>query len=106
MNLQGESKCSFCERKLESVEFGKGEQAVEHFRPKGNIKPWKLPAGLTAAGVALATPPAQKSGYFLLSYDLFHYSAACHPCNSALKREYFPVAKAHTLDGDCPEKHS
>ena len=104
MKLQGGAKCAFCERKLESVDFGKGEQAVEHFRPKGNIRPWKLPAPLTAAGVALAKTPLEKGGYFLLAYDLFNYSAACNPCNSVLKRDYFPVAKAHTLNGDCPEK--
>lgn len=104
MKLQGGAKCAFCERKLESVDFGKGEQAVEHFRPKGNIKPWKLPASLTAAGVALAKTPDKKCGYFLLAYDLFNYSASCIPCNSVLKRDYFPVAKAHTLDGDRPEK--
>lgn len=43
MRLQGESKCAYCERKLESEYYGKGEQDVEHFRPKKNVRPWKLP---------------------------------------------------------------
>jgi len=40
MDLQGESKCAYCERKLEAVAHGKAEQDVEHFRPKGNVKAW------------------------------------------------------------------
>lgn len=103
MTLQGASKCAFCERKLESVKYGKGEQAVEHFRPKGSIKPWKLPASLAAEGVNLAPPPPAKGGYYLLAYDIFNYSAACGPCNSVLKRDYFPVAAQHTLHGAQPE---
>lgn len=100
MKLQGQSKCAFCERKLESVDYGKGEQAVEHFRPKGNIKAWKPPAGL---GVKVTPAPASKGGYYLLPYDLFNYSAACNPCNSALKRDYFPIAGAYRRSGSTPE---
>lgn len=101
MKLQGQSKCAFCERKLESVDYGKGEQAVEHFRPKGNIKAWKPPAAL---GVKLTRVPATKGGYYLLPYDLFNYSAACNPCNSALKRDYFPIAGTYRRSGSTPEE--
>jgi len=103
MKLQGGSKCAFCERKLESVEYGKGEQAVEHFRPKGNIAVWKLPAALAAEGVTVTPPPSKQGGYYQLAYDLFNYSAACNPCNSALKRDFFPVAGKHQLSGSSPE---
>jgi hypothetical protein len=103
MRLQGGSKCAFCERKLESEEFGKGEFAVEHFRPKANVKAWPLPDSLGAQGVSLAEPPSGKGGYYLLAFDIFNYSAACIPCNSALKRDYFPVAAAHNLSGGRPE---
>ena len=40
MSLQGDSKCVFCERKLESVKHGLIEQDVEHFRPKKKVKKW------------------------------------------------------------------
>jgi len=103
MKLQGGSKCVFCERKLEAVEYGKGEQAVEHFLPKGNIAAWRLPAALAAEGAQLTQPPSKQGGYYLLAYDVFNYSAACNPCNSALKRDYFPVAGKHHLRGGRPE---
>jgi hypothetical protein len=106
MRLQGRSKCAFCERKLESVDFGKGEQAVEHFRPKRTIKSWNLPTWLANMGVMVAPSPAGGGGYYLLAYDVFNYSAACNPCNSALKRDYFPVGRAHKLNGTRPEKLS
>ncbi len=102
MTLQGASKCAFCERKLESLEYGLGEQAVEHFRPKGRISAWPLPPELTASGVAVTKPA--KGGYHLLAYDLFNYSAACNPCNSGLKRDYFPVAGNHRTSGRRPEE--
>jgi hypothetical protein len=103
MKLQGDSKCAFCERKLESVDLGKGEQAVEHFRPKRKLSSWRLPARLKKMGITLAVPPTRKDGYYLLAYDLFNYSAACIPCNSALKRDYFPISGTHELAGATPE---
>lgn len=68
MLLQGECKCAYCERKLESTEFGKIEQDVEHFRPKGNIKQWRLPKSLTELGIKATAVPDEKRGYFLLPY--------------------------------------
>lgn len=104
MALQGESKCAFCERKLESVEHGKGEQDVEHFRPKKRTLPWPLPASLHAAGVTPTALPTGSAGYHLLPYDLFNYTAACKPCNSSLKRDYFPIAGTPAHGGDSPEQ--
>lgn len=103
MRLQGGSKCAFCERKLESVTHGKGEQDVEHFRPKGRVTHWRLSAKLRAAGVTLTPLPATAPGYHLLPYDLFNYTAACKPCNSTLKADRFPIAGPHDFGGDHPE---
>ena len=100
MELQGGSKCAYCERKLEAVDLGKAEQDVEHFRPKASVKAWRRPKGLD--GVAIAGAPPEGLGYFLLSYHLFNYCAACKPCNSALKKDYFPIAGRHVLDAADP----
>jgi hypothetical protein len=50
MRLQGDCKCAYCERKLESIDFGKIEQDVEHFRPKGSVRAWKLPKAFKDQG--------------------------------------------------------
>ena len=55
MNVQGNSKCAYCERKLESVTYGKAEQDVEHFRPKGNVRAWKIPKRLKDQGIVPST---------------------------------------------------
>ena len=102
MTLQGDCKCAFCERKLESVERGKGEQAVEHFRPKGLVKHWELPVGDAAPTIQLSKVDDTNKGYFLLAYHLFNYTASCIPCNSALKGNYFPIAGNYNLQGDDP----
>lgn len=102
MRLQGESKCAYCERKLESVDLGKGEQDVEHFRPKGSVKGWKAPGVLTDAGIAFTAPAAGAAGYYLLPYHPFNYAAACKPCNSVLKKDYFPIAGAYELESEDP----
>jgi len=104
MTLQGESKCAFCERKLESVEIGKIEQDVEHFRPKNRISAWAGSSSLTAAGVVMSSVPAGADGYYGLAYDLFNYAASCKPCNSVLKNDYFPIAGNYDFAGLRPEK--
>ena len=102
MRLQGNCKCAFCERKLESVTYGKGEEAVEHFRPKKRVKAWPLPAELVALGIKGRAAPKNNRGYYLLPYHLFNYSASCIPCNSALKGDYFPIAGAYKMSGGDP----
>lgn len=104
MRLQGESKCAYCERKLESENYGKGEQDVEHFRPKKNVRPWKLPKSLEKLGVTLTPPDPADGGYHLLAYQLFNYCAACKPCNSALKSDCFPIAGKYQTKGSDPAK--
>ncbi|MCW3095947.1 MAG: hypothetical protein JWL77_1565 [Chthonomonadaceae bacterium] len=102
MRLQGGSKCAYCERKLEAVEFGKGEQAVDHFRPKRSVKAWPGAAGLARQGIPFAAAPPPGQGYYLLPYHPFNYVAACNPCNSLLKKDYFPIAGIYQLDADEP----
>jgi hypothetical protein len=103
MQLQGGSKCAYCERKLADPTYGKGEQDVEHFRPKKNVRAWKLPAALAGKGVKLTAPPG-KGGYYLLPYHPFNYTASCKPCNSALKGDQFPIAGKYTYSGSDPAK--
>ncbi|MFM8331990.1 MAG: hypothetical protein ACKN9T_09900 [Candidatus Methylumidiphilus sp.] len=38
----------------------------------------------------------------MLPYHLFNYAAACKPCNSTLKKDYFPIAGKYQLDADDP----
>ncbi|MCI0422701.1 MAG: hypothetical protein L0387_38435 [Acidobacteria bacterium] len=104
MKLQGGEKCAYCERKLEATDFGKGEQDVEHFRPKSSVKAWKAPQKLVDQGVIFTVAPPAGKGYYLLSYHVFNYSAACKPCNSALKKDCFPIAGPYQLNGEEPEK--
>ena len=91
MTLQGGEKCIFCERKLEAVEKGTGEQAVEHFRPKGAITAWHPSQSIINEGIVVTEPPDDARGYYLLAYHPFNYTASCIPCNSALKGSKFPI---------------
>lgn len=102
MRLQGSAKCVFCERKLESVELGTGEQDVEHFRPKGNVRAWTVPEELEDDIDELAEVPEDAPGYYLLPYHILNYAASCKPCNSALKGDQFPIAGVYRFDVDDP----
>lgn len=102
MKLQGESKCAYCERKLESSDVGRVEQDVEHFRPKGNVKFWRAPQKLRDLGIPFTAAPNESKGYHLLPYHIFNYTAACKPCNSTLKKDYFPIAGEYELNAEGP----
>ena len=103
MRLQGDYKCAYCERKLEAEEYGAIEQDVEHFRPKNRVSAWPPSQSLKDAGLKLAPAPKKEDGgYYLLAHQILNYAAGCKPCNSTLKADRFPVAKAHVLDGDDP----
>jgi hypothetical protein len=104
MRIQGGSKCAYCERKLESEDYGKGEQDVEHFRPKKNIRAWKPSKALENEGVKVTKPKPDSGGYHLLAYHPFNYCAACKPCNSALKSDCFPIAGKYRTKGADPVK--
>ncbi|MBM4039613.1 MAG: hypothetical protein FJ290_13985 [Planctomycetes bacterium] len=103
MKLQGNCKCAYCERKLESITYGKGEQDVEHFRPKSRVRAWAMPKSLTGQGFAATPVPNADHGYYLLPYHPFNYSVACKPCNSALKSDRFPIAGQYHLKGGEPK---
>jgi len=103
MKLQGDAKCAYCERKLESIDLGKAEQDVEHFRPKGRVRQWKVPKEVRDQGVKATAVPAEPKGYHLLPYHPFNYASACKPCNQSLKRDYFPVAARYDLAGADPD---
>lgn len=97
------SKCCFCEKPLE----GKIEQDVEHFRPKAAVTVWKVPAALATAGVKPTPPPGgakSEAGYTKLAYHPLNYAMACKPCNSVLKKNYFPIAGARKAGGKDPAK--
>lgn len=102
MRLQGKGKCAFCEREMESLEVGKVEQDLEHFRPKGSVKAWKAPQRLKDLGIPFTAVPNKGKGYHLLPYHPFNYSAACKPCNSTLKKDHFPIAGVYDLEADDP----
>lgn len=104
MRLQGGCKCAYCERKLEAEPCGKGEQDVEHFRPKKNVRKWQPSKMLANAGVKVTAPESADGGYYLLAYHLFNYCAACKPCNSALKSDCFPIAGKYSTTGSDPAK--
>lgn len=91
-------KCAFCERPLES----KKEYDIEHFRPKGSVKPWKVPPELTAAGIVVNQTAAKDEGYYLLPYHLLNYTVACAKCNSELKSDYFPILGTRQPTGEDP----
>jgi hypothetical protein len=103
MRLQGDSKCVYCERKLESEQRGKAEQDVEHFRPKSSVRNWRVPEALQREGVSVTSPGQKAPGYHRLPYHLFNYSAACKPCNSALKSDCFPIAGKYRFGGGNPK---
>jgi len=94
MRLQ-HNKCIFCERPLAGEVAGKIEQDVEHFRPKNALKIWPRKQGKGqpvpyAFGTGAAGP-----GYYWLAYELTNYAAACKPCNSTRKANYFPIASGN-----------
>ena len=84
-------KCVFCERALGGIEVGSGEHDLEHFRPKNAVKAWPSARKRKALGYTFGTGAPSASGYYWLAYDLANYAAACRPCNSALKSNYFPI---------------
>ncbi len=103
MKLQ-HSKCAYCERQLESENFGSIEHDLEHFRPKKKAKPWILNKSLKKAGVTLTDPENGKAdpGYHLLAYNPLNYCTSCKTCNSSLKRDCFPIEGVRSPIGDDP----
>lgn len=97
MQLQ-HNKCAYCERKLEGPPYGQIEHDLEHYRPKRKVKKWppkhwppKAMGKPQTLAYTFATGDAWDEGYYLLAYDIQNYATACKVCNSALKRNYFPI---------------
>ncbi|MDJ0866334.1 MAG: hypothetical protein QNK03_09520 [Myxococcota bacterium] len=107
MELQG-FKCGFCERRLEKSAFGNIEHDVEHFRPKKSVKLWPSPKQRRERDITvdqelgLGLGEAAEPGYFLLAYHIENYLISCKTCNSTLKSNSFPVARARQTGGDTP----
>ncbi len=101
MTVQGDGKCCYCERKFDG-NLAQYELDLEHFRPKGMVRKWQCPPSLTGEGVTPTDPPRRNSGYYLLAYHLLNYAAACKPCNSGLKKNYFPISGQYDFGGTDP----
>ena len=95
------AKCCFCERKFEGG-FSQYELDLEHFRPKRSVKEWPCPPGLAAIKGSPTSPPVENNGYYLLSYHILNYAVACKPCNSGLKKSYFPISGNYDFLGSEP----
>lgn len=96
------SKCCFCEKPLE----GNIEQDVEHFRPKAEVKPWKVPDRLADEGVVVRQPDdgSSEAGYAHLAYMPLNYAMACKTCNSTLKKNLFPIEAKRSSEGTDPAR--
>jgi len=103
MELQG-FKCGFCERRLEKSRYGNVEHDVEHFRPKGRVDAWPTAAITDDRGLAydFDLGEAAANGYFLLAYNRENYLISCKTCNTALKRNFFPIAGNNERPGTQP----
>ncbi len=102
MTLQ-HSKCIYCERKFESQPI---EHDVEHFRPKNNVKRWRVPQWMKEEEDIHVQQPrtGSENGYRLLAYHPLNYAAACKVCNSTCKRDYFPIAGSRRSTSKNPTK--
>ena len=98
------NKCPYCERKLESEEFGKIEWDLEHFRPKGAVTRWPRADDPSAPAFDFSTGSASDHGYYLLAYHPLNYLASCKVCNSTFKSNFFPIGKRRSFRERDPRK--
>jgi hypothetical protein len=77
-------KCGYCEVDAWGVDRYKGD--VEHYRPKGRIDAIVEGADGTRSSTVLFP-----TGYHWLAYSWSNYILSCNPCNSAHKKNLFPV---------------
>lgn len=97
------NKCVYCEQWLEGGNYGPVAWDLEHFRPKGRVQAW--PTRKHILPYDFMTGDESSEGYFLLAYHLHNYAAACKPCNSALKGDYFPIAGSRAKGGTHPSDY-
>jgi hypothetical protein len=86
------NKCVYCERQFESIEYGKIEFDVEHYRPKSSVVAWPQQNRHPKLTYQFSTGAATSTGYYWLAYSLENYAASCKPCNTNLKSNNFPIA--------------
>jgi hypothetical protein len=96
MELQ-QSKCAYCERKLESGTEGKIEWDVEHYRPKSQVRKWPEESRWNKLAYEFNLGTASKKGYYLLPYDIQNYLTSCKVCNTIHKLDFFPIAAKKRL---------
>jgi hypothetical protein len=77
-------KCGYCEVNVVAVDRFKGD--VEHYRPKGRVDRLVVEPDGT-----VKVDPLFTSGYHWLAYSWSNYILTCNPCNSAHKRNFFPL---------------
>jgi hypothetical protein len=77
-------KCGYCEVNVVAVDRFKGD--VEHYRPKGRVDRLVVEPDGT-----MKVQPLFTSGYHWLAYSWSNYILTCNPCNSAHKRNFFPL---------------
>lgn len=77
-----EYKCGFCEVKIAADRY-KGD--VEHYRPKGRVDVLEIKKGKRKQKSIWPT------GYWWLAYSWDNYLLSCNRCNSAFKKNFFPI---------------
>jgi hypothetical protein len=77
-------KCGYCEVNVVAVDRYKGD--VEHYRPKGRVDRMVVQPDGT-----VKLEPLFTSGYHWLAYSWTNYILTCNPCNTAHKRNFFPL---------------
>ena len=101
MRLQHD-KCAYCERQLGAEGRGQIEHDIEHFRPKNAVRAWPQANRNVPLTYPFSTGDNFPEGYYLLAYHLFNYAAACKPCNTICKSNYFPIAGSRSSGQDNP----
>ena len=88
------NKCVYCETPLEGGAYGRIQWDLEHFRPKKLVRSWEGPKDEVGSPLTYDFPLGADlpDGYYLLSYAINNYAAACQTCNTCLKGNYFPIA--------------
>lgn len=81
--------CAYCEHDTAASSHGD----VEHYRPKGAIRPRQdsLPFVATPGPPPVVNAAAAAEGYWWLSFEWSNYMFACQICNEHWKRDQFPL---------------
>jgi hypothetical protein len=93
-------KCIYCESPLakaadDSTERIAVDYDVDHFRPKNRVTPWPTDAERRrrpGLDYAARVRGGARAGYVRLAFDPANYVVSCKVCNSAYKRDRFPIA--------------